>query len=241
MLYTDDNPTRKAVEALNRLRAAGYPVCFMTNTSRRTRTMLVQKLSAMGFEPSADEILTAAGAAHALITTERLHPHLLIYPDLREEFHNLGAGPPDCVPVGDAGESFTYDAMNAAFRVLMDSTHPRLLAMGDNRYFAGPDGLCLDMGPFVRGLEYAAGICAEIVGKPAMTFFQAGLERVGCPAGRTVMIGDDIAADVGGAQAAGLHGVLVRTGKYRPGDEGGDIHPDHVAEDFADAVEWLLS
>jgi ribonucleotide monophosphatase NagD (HAD superfamily) len=29
------------------------------------------------------------------------------------------------------------------------------------------------------------------------------------------MVGDDIEADVGGALAAGLRGVLVRTGKFR--------------------------
>ena len=33
------------------------------------------------------------------------------------------------------------------------------------------------------------------------------------------MIGDDAEADVGGAMAAGLQGVLVQTGKYRPGQE----------------------
>jgi ribonucleotide monophosphatase NagD (HAD superfamily) len=30
-----------------------------------------------------------------------------------------------------------------------------------------------------------------------------------------VMIGDDVHHDVGGAQAAGIRGVLVKTGKYR--------------------------
>ena len=29
------------------------------------------------------------------------------------------------------------------------------------------------------------------------------------------MVGDDVESDVGGAQRAGLRGVLVRTGKYR--------------------------
>ena len=29
------------------------------------------------------------------------------------------------------------------------------------------------------------------------------------------MIGDDVVSDVGGAQACGIAGVLVRTGKYR--------------------------
>lgn len=55
------------------------------------------------------------------------------------------------------------------------------------------------------------------------------------------MVGDDAEADVGGALAAGLQGVLVRTGKYRPGDENRmDPPPTHVASDLAAAVEWIL-
>jgi len=32
---------------------------------------------------------------------------------------------------------------------------------------------------------------------------------------QAVMIGDDIVTDVGGAQACGIRGIQVRTGKYR--------------------------
>jgi len=32
---------------------------------------------------------------------------------------------------------------------------------------------------------------------------------------QAVMIGDDIVSDVGGAQACGIRGIQVRTGKYR--------------------------
>ena len=31
------------------------------------------------------------------------------------------------------------------------------------------------------------------------------------------MVGDDVETDIGGALAAGLAGILVRTGKYRDG------------------------
>lgn len=56
------------------------------------------------------------------------------------------------------------------------------------------------------------------------------------------MIGDDARDDVGGAQAAGLRGVLVQTGKYRPGDEGSvaGAAPDATVRDFAAAVDWIL-
>ena len=47
--------------------------------------------------------------------------------------------------------------------------------------------------------------------------------------------------DVGGAQAAGLHGVLVQTGKYRPGDEASaGVAPAATCRDFAAAVDWIL-
>jgi ribonucleotide monophosphatase NagD (HAD superfamily) len=56
------------------------------------------------------------------------------------------------------------------------------------------------------------------------------------------MVGDDIVNDILGAQAAGLTGILVRTGKYRAGDEARDDgRPDHVLESVADVPAFLGS
>jgi phospholysine phosphohistidine inorganic pyrophosphate phosphatase len=52
------------------------------------------------------------------------------------------------------------------------------------------------------------------------------------------MIGDDIEADVAGAQAAGLKGALVRTGKFRSTDLEGAVRPDAVFETIADLARW---
>jgi len=147
------------------------------------------------------------------------------------EFADLSNDDPDAVVVGDAGEAFTYEALNEAFGFLLDGA--TLLAMGDNRYFRGESGMCLDQGPFVRLLEHAAGVEAEVLGKPSRDFFQAVLDDMSVSADRAVMIGDDLHGDVGGAQAAGLAGVLVRTGKFRPDDaRDADVKPDHIADDF---------
>lgn len=241
VLYDGDAAIPGAADALARLRAAGCGICFVTNTTRRTRAVLVERLTALGFDIAAGEVLTAARAAQALVAREGLTPHLLIHPDLAPEFGGSPAGEPDAVVVGDAGDAFTYTNLNRAFRVLMASDSPRLIAMGDNRYFAEGETLSLDMGPFVHALAYAAGIEPEVVGKPAAPFFEAALHQIGAEPGDAVMIGDDIAGDVGGAQDAGLAGILVRTGKYRPRDERDPgIRPTHVADDFAAAVDWIL-
>ena len=50
---------------------------------------------------------------------------------------------------------------------------------------------------------------------PAPACFVAGLEALGLPAVRVAMVGDDLENDVLAAQAVGLTGVLVRTGKFR--------------------------
>jgi len=50
-----------------------------------------------------------------------------------------------------------------------------------------------------------------------------------------VMVGDDLRSDVEGAQAAGLQGWLVQTGKFR-GDElaAGSVVPDRVLATVAE-------
>lgn len=52
------------------------------------------------------------------------------------------------------------------------------------------------------------------------------------------MVGDDIVGDVGGAQRAGIAGVLVRTGKFRPGDLEGEIKPDGLLDSIAELPKW---
>lgn len=114
--------------------------------------------------------------------------------------------------------------------------------MAKNRNFLDHDGeLSLDAGPFVAALEYASGREATVFGKPAAMFFKLAVESLRCAPEEVAMIGDDVEADVGGAMAAGLMGVLVRTGKYRPGQEAHLVErPTLVAKNLKVAVDLLL-
>jgi phospholysine phosphohistidine inorganic pyrophosphate phosphatase len=137
---------------------------------------------------------------------------------------------PDHVLVGDLGEGFAYDRLNAAFRCLMDGAE--LIALQKNRYWRREDGLALDAGPFVAALEYASGKSATVVGKPEKGFFRLALEDLGLLPHEVAMVGDDAEADVAGAKRAGLKGVLVRTGKWTAEREGGEA--DLVLDSVAD-------
>jgi ribonucleotide monophosphatase NagD (HAD superfamily) len=110
-----------------------------------------------------------------------------------------------------------------------------LVASQLNRSARRDDGEHLDTGGFVRLLEYAAGVRARVLGKPSPEFFRLAVDAAGVAAERALVVGDDLDADVGGAQAAGLRAVLVRTGKGAgpvPPD-GGPGAPDAVLDSLA--------
>jgi ribonucleotide monophosphatase NagD (HAD superfamily) len=54
------------------------------------------------------------------------------------------------------------------------------------------------------------------------------------------MIGDDVEADVGGAMAAGLAGVLVRTGKYHEATLSARVTPTAIVDSIKDVPRLLM-
>ena len=141
---------------------------------------------------------------------------------------------PDAVLVGDLGERWTYALMQEAFDYLMSGAG--LIALSRDRYWLDAGRLALDAGPFVAGLEFAAGKSAVVAGKPSPAFYAAALAQPGAGYSRrpSAMVGDDLWSDVQGAQRAGLQGWLVRTGKYREAvlRESG-IRPDRILDSIA--------
>lgn len=239
VVFLGDEAIDGSVEAVARLREAGVVVRFLTNTTRKPRRALVEKLRRLGVEVEPDDIFTPAFAARRALAGRV--PHLLVHPALVEDFDSHDEhGGAEVVLVGDAGEAFDYATLNAALRVLENGAG--LVALARNRIFQDADGRpSLDAGPFVAALEYAAGREAEVIGKPARAFFDAARASLGTEAEETVMIGDDVEGDVGGALDAGLAGVLVRTGKYKKGDEASiGSEPTAVLDDLTAVVDWIV-
>ncbi|HEX2102961.1 MAG TPA: TIGR01458 family HAD-type hydrolase [Solirubrobacteraceae bacterium] len=217
VLYVEDEPVAGAVEAVAALRGAGLGLRFVTNTTQRSRGHTLAKLDRLGFAAAPEELITPATLA---VEHCRARGHervaLLMRDDVKADLRGLAeAGDRvDAVIVGDLGEGFDYRVLNRAFRWLLDGAE--LVALQRNRYWRRADGLSLDVGPFVAALEYAAGVEAVVVGKPAARFFLLALSQLGVGPEHAAMVGDDVESDVGGAVRAGLSGVLVRTGKFRP-------------------------
>jgi HAD superfamily hydrolase (TIGR01458 family) len=246
VVYVGDEALPGAAETIAWLAREGIPFRFLTNTTSRPRSAIVEKLARLGVEADVAHLLTPAVAAVDWLERHGIERPALFVPDATAEefagFEPLAASVDegaDAVVLGDLGEGWDFPTLNRAFRLLMADPAAPLVALGLTRYWRAPDGLRLDVGGYVRALEYATGREAVVLGKPDAAFYRAAVAALGADATDVVMVGDDLRTDVEGAQRAGIAGVLVRTGKFTPTDLEGDVRPDAVLDSIADLPGWL--
>jgi len=193
----------------------------------------------MGLKCTKDEVITSLGACRALVESRNLRPYLLLSPDAAEEFASVDCSPPhNAVVLGLYPPGFGYDALNTAFRILKreplnstpadsnataETSTPVLIAPHKAAYHqapatsAFPAGLSLGIGAYVRALEEAAGVEAQVVGKPTRGFYELAMRRMekiygiklGSGNDGVAIIGDDVRNDLGaGALELGLKRIL---------------------------------
>jgi HAD superfamily hydrolase (TIGR01458 family) len=245
VLHVSGEPIPGAPEAVAGLREAGHALRLVTNNTTRPRARLAAELREIGIEVDEEEIETTPLAAARLLAGRRVLALAMpaVHGDLARHVE-LVESEADVVLLGGASESdetnrvFAWGRLNAAFAELRHGA--RLVCLHRNRWWQTSRGPLLDAGAFVAGLEYAAGVEAEVVGKPARAYFQAALAALGAAAEDATMVGDDVEADVVAAKRAGLRGVLVRTGKFEEKTlAAAEIEPDAVLDSVADLPAWL--
>ncbi|NLT35582.1 MAG: HAD-IIA family hydrolase [Gaiellales bacterium] len=236
-------PIPGAAEALNRLRAAGYSLCFTTNIDSMTAKDICRGLTDIGVQADPAEIFTPVAALrHFMARNPERSWLFLLSKDVQSGFAALqgAAQAADFVVVGDFRDEFSYERINSAYRQLMNGA--RLVALQPQPFFMGPDGYYLDTGAIVHMLEWASGKTAIVLGKPSPDYYLTALEGLGLRPGEALAIGDDVGTDIKGAAAAGCPSVLVRTGKFDAGKVAASAaQPDVIVNSLAEVPEVLAA
>lgn len=245
VLYEGDRPIPGAAETIEWCIANSIPHLFLTNTSSRPRSALVTKLAGFGIQTAADDFLTPPVATVSWLKQNNITSIALFIPEAtREEFADFDIlssesnHKVDAVIIGDMGAQWDFTTLNNAFRLLINNPEAKLIALGMTRYWRADDGLRLDAGPYVSALQYATDCKPVVLGKPAVTFYQAALKLLKQEDKNTVMVGDDIKGDIEAAQFAGIRAILVKTGKFKTEDLQSGINPDAVIQSIAELPEW---
>ena len=228
-----------AVDVIHKLNAESIPFRFVTNTTMCSRVSLFQKLKDLNFGVKETNIISA-NYAGVLKLREMGSPscYLALLPDAQKDYAEFEQNEkPEVVIIGDLGKEWTFERMNNIFRMVMNGSE--ILALHKGKYYQVENGLQLDTGAIITGIEYASGKQAITVGKPVEEFFNLALKDLGLNKNEVVMIGDDLESDVWGAHQCGIKAGLVKTGKFRQDVfESSDVKPDFVLESIG---ELLLS
>lgn len=257
VLVTSWQPIPGAAEALRTLSDNQIARSYLTNTTTRTRRQIADLLTAAGMAVAPDEVVTSAQ-----LTADYVRDR---YPDARCFLVNSGdiaedmagvdivyshefTGPaapetPDVVLLGGAGPEYTHLTLSWVYDWMAQGVP--VVAMHRSTAWTTTDGLRVDTGMYLIGMEETSGRKATAVGKPAPQGFLAAANRLGVDPEEMYMVGDDLNNDVLAGQVVGMTGVLVRTGKFRQAtldrwatDEFA-MQPNHVIDSVAGLPELL--
>ena len=256
--YRGPEPIEHASESLVLARSGGMRLVFVTNNASREPESVAEQLTALGIATPADDVMTAAQAAAAVLAT-RLEAGAkvlvvggagLLTAVRAAGFEVVGSADdgPVAVVQGFAPEVGWRELAEAAYAVQRGAWH---VASNLDLTLPNERGLAPGNGSLVGVVVAATGVVPVSAGKPEPTMFRLAAERAG--ARSTLVIGDRLDTDLAGARAAGYPGLHVFTGVSsardavlaapgeRPSFLGADLrvlHQPHPAPVPADQGWW---
>ena len=186
-VWIGDEPTPRAVEALDALRASGRDVVYATNDPRSATEDYVARLWKIGIRASVRDVVTVGGAIqHLLAETRSGRTAFVVGTEaLRRHVTDAGlrvlngtdlASRAEVVVVGGT-EELVYDDLR--FAALAVRRGADFLATARDPTYPQPDGLWPGTGAILAAVEVASGRKAEIVGKPEPQLMLTALDRLG--------------------------------------------------------------
>jgi HAD superfamily hydrolase (TIGR01450 family) len=239
VLYRWPQQIAGAAGAVERLRAAGKRLAFVSNNSSRTPTQVAERLEAVGVRVDPTEIVTSALATADLLASRGVAAAFVVGDEgLRTALADVGirvlegsGDGADVVVVGfdrDADYMLLKDAS-----VLVGQGVP-LVASNADASFPTADGEAWPgAGALLAAIETTTGVKGEVVGKPEAPVLRRALEVAGGT--RPLVVGDRLDTDVAGAARLGWDSALVLTGSTRREDlDGSRWVPTLVVDSIVD-------
>lgn len=244
VLNVGDTAIPGAVARIADLRARGKRLCVLTNAASYTRQGALAKYRRLGFDFTAQEVVTSrevAGARLGTILPGGLWGAISVKGDDFSDIPARMGSVIDDPALFDRVDGFVFLSSvrwtpalhDKLFRALADRPRPLVVANPDLVAPTETD-LSLEPGLFAHDLIDRLGVPVHWFGKPYPDAFEDGLARLGLPADRVAMVGDTLHTDVLGGAQAGVRSVLITGhGLFRGHDAGAAIaasglHPDFV-------------
>lgn len=245
-IYLGENTFPFAIRFIDRLRASGKRVLFFTNNASHSTEFYIGKLTARGFAPTPNEIMTSGD-----VTIEYLRRHragkrvyLVGTNELVSAFREAGICLVDenekaCdIVVSSFDTSLTYAKLEAACRYIRGgaeylSTHPDFNCPTE-------DGFIPDSGAIAALITASTGVSPTYFGKPYVETLQMIEEATGLSRDEMCIFGDRLYTDIALGKKHGMCSILVLSGETTQEDVENAAEcdrPDYVFPSLAEVDE----
>lgn len=231
-----------SIEFLNYLISNNFPFKIITNTVSKTPLDLSNIFSNLGVAVPKENFINPLKVLNKFLieqTTESFYfigsDQLLNSLDFKPSFVDV----PDYVVLCDFEYiDCSYQLLNKIFTFLNNGS--QLITMSNSQYYLSKNGSQLDTGAFTKMFEIVTGKEAILFGKPSPIIYAEAAKETGLKCSELIAIGDDVLTDIVGANEFGAYSILVKSGKYKCGDE--EIHkPNKVAENLLEIIPLLTT
>jgi len=240
-------PIRGAIEFIDHLNSTNIPYMVITNSTKYPSKEFLAYLNSIGLSISASHYLDPLMVLEKHIGYDK---KIAAYGS--EEFlhvleamgYTLDFVTPDVVLIA-IKEKFTHDEYAQIIEFLLGGA--QLIGMHETSLYAKNSKRYPGVGAILKMLECATSVSYSVVGKPSTAFFESALallshQKEGVTFGDVAIISDDVTGDIIPAQALGMHGIFVLSGKYRHAAEilpQLSVQPDVVYPDIQAVLEGL--
>jgi HAD superfamily hydrolase (TIGR01457 family) len=233
-----------ALEFIEYLRQTQRDFLFVTNNSSRHAGYYANKLTKLGIECDAANILTSGEATAFYINTLKKGARIFLLgtSELEEEFQSQGftltADAPDFVVLG-FDKTLTYGKLVTACDWIRQgvpfiATHPDLNCPTESGYIP-------DCGAMAALISASTGVQPKVIGKPHREIIDMILRKKAYDAEQLAIVGDRLYTDMATGFNARICTVLVLSGETKPEDlRAAPMQPQYVCRDLADLTERLM-
>ena len=222
VLWHDSEPLGDLPKIFDQIRTLGYRFILATNNATRTVQEYHEKLAGFGVDLADGQIINSAQAVGIYLSDH--HPQgsrifVVGQPSLKQTLQGYGLNVVGKeateveVVVASLDFDLTYEKLRHASLLIQNGAE--FIGTNPDATLPTPEGFFPGSGTVIGALEIASGKKAKIIGKPEPLLYEMALKRLRVAPDEALAIGDRLETDIAGAQAAGIHTVLVLSGASR--------------------------
>lgn len=244
VVYRGEKLLPCARELVEWLDSSGHQTLYLSNNSVQTPQEVTARLARLGMPHPEGRVLTAGWAACRAVAARFPGGRVFVLgvPSVVEMAAAAGLRPvwqeaedgstPDVV-LSALDRGLTYARLTRGLQAILRGA--AFYAVNRDPRLPVENGFEPGTGSIATALEYASGVRAEIIGKPAPGIVLEAMRQLGVTPAETLLVGDGLDLDIVAGHAAGVTTALVLTGlttAAQAREASGDRKPDLIFPDL---------